>query len=62
MASQSYFIVLTVPTRDARNHDKLLPVWGSLRLASTNNNVIMITNIGYTTQVIKSVGKDTSAA
>ena len=34
MASQSYFIVLTVRTYDVPNHDRLLLVWGSLRLAS----------------------------
>ena len=28
---------------------------------NTNNNVIMITNNGNTTQALKSVGKDTSA-
>ena len=28
---------------------------------NNNNNVIMITNNGNTTQVLKSVGKDTSA-
>ena len=33
MASQSDFIVLTVRTRDVRNHDRLPPVWGSFRLA-----------------------------
>ena len=33
MASQSYFIVLAFRTRDVRNHDRLPPVWGSLRLA-----------------------------
>ena len=30
-------------------------------IRNTNNNVIMITNNGNTTQVLKSVGKDTSA-
>ena len=33
MACQPYSIVLTVRTRDVRNHDRLQPVWGSLRLA-----------------------------
>ena len=35
MACQLYFIVLTVRTSDIRNHDRLQPVWGSLRLAPT---------------------------
>ena len=38
MATQSYFIVLTVHIRDVRNHDRLLPVWGSLRLAPINHH------------------------
>ena len=33
MASQSYFKVRTVCTRNIRNHDRLPPVWSSLRLA-----------------------------
>ena len=33
IACPSYFIILTVRTRDVRNHDRLQPVWGSLRLA-----------------------------
>ena len=32
MASQSYFIVLTVRTCDVQNHDRLPPVWSSLKL------------------------------
>ena len=37
MASQMYFIVLIVRTCDVRNHDRLSPVWGSLRLAPITN-------------------------
>ena len=37
MASQSYFIVLTVRIHNVQNHDRLPPVWGSLRLAQTRH-------------------------
>ena len=33
MVCQSYFIILTVRTREVWNHDTLPPVWGLLRLA-----------------------------
>ena len=41
VAFQLHFIILTVPTCDVRNNDRLLPVWGSLKLASITN---IITN------------------
>ena len=40
MAPQSYFIILTVHTRDVRNHNRLPPVWGSLRLAPITHHWI----------------------
>ena len=49
MASQSYFIVLTVRTRDVRNHDRLPPVWGLLRLAPITHHWISGT-IGESSQ------------
>ena len=45
MACQSYFIILTVHTRDIRNHDRLSPVWGSLRLTAKLANFLTVTSI-----------------
>ena len=47
MASQSYFIVLTVHTCNVPNHDRLSPVWGSLRLTPTIINITQPYNIPY---------------
>ena len=52
MASQSYFIILKIRTCDVRNHDRLSPVWGSLRLAPIMHYVCIFIHCCYSTQHI----------
>ena len=53
IACQSYFIILTVRTRDIPNHDRLSPVCCSLRLTPIIIIVLRYVNVSVISQIIK---------